>query len=45
MYGLPQFMPINEVFGELVNRVNKVQNARELLEVLEKISTEKPLFM
>lgn len=45
MYGVPTFMPIKQVFNVVVSRLHDVKNPEDLLNTLQELSTQNPMYM
>lgn len=45
MYGVPTFMPIKQVFNVVVSKLHDVKNPEDLLNRLQELSTQSPMYM
>lgn len=45
MYGVPTFMPIKQVFNVVVSKLHDVKNPEDLLNRLQELSTQNPMYM
>lgn len=45
MYGVPTFMPIKQVFNVVVSRLHDVKSPEDLLNTLQELSTQRPMYM
>lgn len=45
MYGTPTFMPIKQVFNVVVSKLHDVKNPHDLLNRLQELSTQNPMYM
>lgn len=45
MYGVPTFMPIKQVFNVIVSKLHDVKNPEDLLNRLQELSTQNPMYM
>ncbi len=43
-YGVPTFMPIQQVYNVLVSKLNDVKNPEDLMKRLQRLSTQSPMY-